>query len=163
MGWDAQLHALERSLARMCCSFPVCFLALWASLCPAGRLEHGNLGSASSRLSQDAPQSCRGQLRLGHGCRGVFRPASRCFTLKAHQSNVRGGQKRRRATGSPSHQLVPMRSASLQRPCALGQTVTCCGGMSHTTTKSLVFHREPGTMSILIPLGLAGSVPSPCY
>lgn len=55
-----------------------------------------------------------------------------------------------------------MHSASLQRPCALGQTVTCCGGMSHTTTKSLVFHREPGTVSILIPPGLAGSVPSPC-
>lgn len=63
--------------------------------------------------------------------------------------------------GQPQPAACPLRSASLQRPCALGQTVTCCGGMSHTTTKSLVFHREPGTVSILIPLGLAGSVPLP--
>lgn len=104
-----------------------------------------------------------GAAPAGAWLKGGFQTGLSLLHSESSQSNVRGGQKRRRAAGSPSQRLVPVRSASLQRPCALGQTVTCCGGMSHTTTKSLVFHREPGAVSILIPLGLAGSVPSPCY
>lgn len=57
--------------------------------------------------------------------------------------------------------LGPAPSASPGRPRTLGQTVTCCGGMSHTTTKSLVFQREPGTTSVLVLWGPTLSILSP--
>lgn len=85
-----------------------------------------------------------GQLQLQQ--QWCFRPTSRCFAPGCHQSNVRGDQKWRGIREQPNR--IARRGAGRPPaapagPCALRQTVTCCGGMSHTTTKSLVFQRAP--------------------
>lgn len=103
----------------------------------------------------DLPGAVGSSRGWGKGVDGVSdRPllASLSKLTKAKAEVVRSGEGPQAAAATSS--LVPLPLALLEKPCALGQTVTCCGGMSHTTTKSLVFQREPGTVSVLVPQAL---------
>ena len=132
----------------------------WGSKAPSGwaeALQHG--GCILQALPWGSPGSGRVALARARVQMGFQTGLSLLRSQDSQKQRPRWSE----AENGHGCWLVPAPSALPQRPCALGQTVTCCGGMSHTTTKSLVFQREPGTAPVLVPWSPTPSTPSPCH